>query len=113
MKKYVVIGNPIEHSLSPLLHNHWIKEKNLKAIYDKKKSEKDELKEIISSIKNKNIAGANVTIPFKNEVIKYLDKFVILGNNGKIIHLDRMPINVPKVTGTNDIKKSQLLDLVT
>ncbi len=38
-------------------------------------------------------------------VVKYLDKFVILGNNGKIIHLDRTPINVPKVTGTNDIKK--------
>ena len=74
MKKYIVIGNPIEHSLSPLLHNHWIKEKNLKAIYDKKKSKNDELKEIISSIKNKNISGANVTVPFKNEVIKYLDK---------------------------------------
>ena len=38
-------------------------------------------------------------------VIKYLDNFVILGNNGKIIHLDRIPTNVPKVTGTNDIKK--------
>tara|TARA_B100000989_G_scaffold125652_1_gene93200 strand:+ start:28 stop:699 length:672 start_codon:yes stop_codon:yes gene_type:complete len=38
-------------------------------------------------------------------VVKYLDKVVILGNNGKIIHLDRIPINVPKVIGTNDIEK--------
>tara|TARA_Y100000992_G_scaffold60366_1_gene36924 strand:- start:137 stop:811 length:675 start_codon:yes stop_codon:yes gene_type:complete len=38
-------------------------------------------------------------------VVRYLDKFVILGNNGKIIHLDRIPINVPQVIGTNDIKK--------
>ena len=38
-------------------------------------------------------------------VVKYLDEFVILGNNGKIIHLDRTPINVPKVIGTNDIEK--------
>ena len=74
MKKYIVIGNPIEHSFSPLLHNHWIKEKNLNAIYDKKKLEKDKLEEIISNIKNKNISGANVTVPFKKEVIKYLDK---------------------------------------
>ena len=36
MKKYLVIGNPIEHSLSPKLHNHWIKENNIDAIYDKK-----------------------------------------------------------------------------
>ena len=37
MKKYLVIGNPIEHSLSPKLHNYWIKENNINAIYDKKK----------------------------------------------------------------------------
>ena len=37
MKKYLVIGNPIEHSLSPKLHNHWFKENNIEAIYDKKK----------------------------------------------------------------------------
>ena len=36
MKKYLVIGNPIEHSLSPKLHNHWIKKNNIDAIYEKK-----------------------------------------------------------------------------
>ena len=35
MKKYLVIGNPIEHSLSPKLQNYWIKENNIKAIYGK------------------------------------------------------------------------------
>ena len=38
MKKYFVIGNPIDHSLSPKLHNHWLKGNNINAIYDKKKS---------------------------------------------------------------------------
>ena len=38
-------------------------------------------------------------------VIKHLDKLFILGNNGKIINLENIPINVPEVTGTNDIKK--------
>ena len=37
MKKYFVIGNPIDHSLSPKLHNHWFKENKIDAIYDKKK----------------------------------------------------------------------------
>ena len=37
MKKYLVIGNPIEHSLSPKLHNYWIKNKGIEAIYEKKK----------------------------------------------------------------------------
>ena len=37
MKKYLVIGNPIEHSLSPKLHNYWIKNNNIEAIYEKKK----------------------------------------------------------------------------
>ncbi len=37
MKKYLVIGNPIEHSLSPRLHNYWIKKNNIEAVYDKKK----------------------------------------------------------------------------
>ena len=39
MKKYLVIGNPINHSLSPELHNHWIKQSGLDAIYEKKKVE--------------------------------------------------------------------------
>ena len=36
MKKYLVIGNPISHSLSPELHNFWIKQNKLDAIYEKK-----------------------------------------------------------------------------
>ena len=39
MKKYFVIGNPIDHSLSPKLQNHWLKENNIDATYDKTKLE--------------------------------------------------------------------------
>ena len=38
MKKYLVIGNPINHSLSPELHSHWIKQNGIDAIYQKKKN---------------------------------------------------------------------------
>ena len=74
MKKYFVIGNPIDHSLSPKLHNHWFKENNIDAIYDKKKIEENDLKNIITKLKKKQINGINVTVPFKKKVIPFLDK---------------------------------------
>ena len=74
MKKYFVIGNPIDHSLSPKLHNYWLKENNIDAIYNKKKIEEKNLQTIISEVKEKNIHGINVTVPFKKAVIPYLDK---------------------------------------
>jgi len=74
VKKYLVIGNPIDHSLSPKLHNYWIKENNINAIYDKIKIEEKELKNIISEIKNEKINGINVTVPFKKAVIPFLDE---------------------------------------
>jgi len=74
IKKYLVIGNPIEHSLSPKLHNYWLKENNIDAIYDKKKLDENELKNIISEVKEEKINGINVTVPFKKSVIPFLDE---------------------------------------
>ncbi len=74
MKKYLVIGNPIEHSLSPKLQNWWLKENNIDATYDKIKLEVHEIKNIIKEIKEQRIAGCNVTVPFKKIVIPFLDK---------------------------------------
>ena len=74
MKKYFVIGNPINHSLSPKLHNYWLKENNIDAIYDKKKIDEKDLQTIILEVKQKKINGINVTVPFKKTVIPYLDK---------------------------------------
>ena len=53
MKKYFVIGNPIEHSLSPKLHNYWIKQNKIDAFYDKKKLNKNDNQGIISEVKMK------------------------------------------------------------
>ena len=74
MKKFLVIGNPIEHSLSPTLHNYWIKSNNIDAIYEKKKLNKDELGDIVLQIKQKKIEGINVTVPFKKTIIPFLDE---------------------------------------
>ena len=37
MREYLVIGNPVEHSLSPKLHNYWLKQNNFDAVYEKKR----------------------------------------------------------------------------
>ena len=74
MNKYLVIGNPIDHSLSPTLQNYWLKENNIDAIYDKIKLENHEIKDFIQDIKKQKIAGCNVTVPFKKTVIPFLDK---------------------------------------
>jgi len=75
MKTYLVIGNPIEHSLSPLIHNYWMKKYDLtNSIYEKKKVEVTDLKKTIDDIRKDQIAGANVTVPFKKLIIPYLDE---------------------------------------
>ena len=53
MKKYLVIGNPIQHSLSPKLHNLWIKNNKIDAIYEKKQTNDDELASLILEVKKK------------------------------------------------------------
>ena len=74
MKKYLVIGNPVEHSLSPQLHNYWIKENNIDAVYDKRQLNENDIKGIIAEVKNGKINGLNVTVPFKKSVIPFLEK---------------------------------------
>ena len=97
MNKYLVIGNPIDHSLSPTIHNYWIKKNNIKAIYDKERLNSDDLKNLIVKIKERKICGVNVTVPFKKKIIPYLDKLtpgaeatqsvntLLLTDNNKIV----------------------------
>tara|TARA_B100000963_G_scaffold54857_1_gene43053 strand:+ start:1422 stop:2216 length:795 start_codon:yes stop_codon:yes gene_type:complete len=74
MKKFFVIGNPIDHSLSPKLQNYWIKENNIDATYNKIKLEDTQIKDFIQDIKKQKVTGCNVTVPFKKLVIPFLDK---------------------------------------
>ena len=77
MKKYLVIGNPIEHSLSPKLHNYWLKQSNIEAEYDKKLLLEKDLVNIINDIRKNKIAGINVTVPYKKNIIPLLDKLSV------------------------------------
>ena len=74
MKKFIVIGNPIQHSLSPKLHNHWLKKNKIDAIYEKKLVDDNNIKEIIIGIKENKIQGINITVPFKKKIIEFVDE---------------------------------------
>ena len=99
MKKFIVIGNPIEHSLSPLLHNYWIKKNGIDAIYDKQKLNEDELEKNILQIKEKKISGINVTVPFKKAIIPFLDKLSIEAESTQSVNTIYLRDN--KVIGHN------------
>ena len=73
-KKFLVIGNPIDHSLSPKLHNYWIKKYKIDAVYEKKLLNNSEIEDLIFNIREAKINGINITVPFKKIVIPFLDE---------------------------------------
>tara|TARA_Y100000389_G_scaffold166355_1_gene171071 strand:+ start:225 stop:1019 length:795 start_codon:yes stop_codon:yes gene_type:complete len=99
MKKFLVIGNPIEHSLSPTLHNYWIKNNGISAIYKKQKLNENELEKLIFQIKEKNINGINVTVPFKKTIIPFLDELSIESESTQSVNTIYLKDN--KVVGHN------------
>ena len=107
MKKYIVIGNPIEHSLSPKLHNYWFEKNNIDANYYKRKIDKREIQEIITEIKDNKLDGINVTVPFKTDVIPFLDT---LSEESQITQsVNTIYIHDKKLVGHNtDIKGFEL-----
>ena len=75
-KLFAIIGNPVSHSLSPTLHNYWFKKYKITAKYSLMQSTDKNLDKIISDIRSKKIDGINVTLPFKQKIIKFVDKIV-------------------------------------
>ena len=107
MKKYLVIGNPIEHSLSPRLHNYWIKNNNINAIYEKQKLTENKIKSLILEVKKGKLNGINVTIPFKKAVIPYLDRLTLEAESTQSVNT--VYLDNDKVVGHNtDIKGFEL-----
>ncbi|BGI51552.1 MAG: shikimate dehydrogenase [Buchnera aphidicola (Ceratovacuna japonica)] len=69
---FSLFGNPVSHSLSPIIHKIFSKQINIKYFYNTTLTPKNDLKEFLNKFfKKKYNLGANVTTPFKKEVIKY------------------------------------------
>lgn len=91
-----IYGNPIEHSLSPLMHNKAFQALNLDYAYIPFNIKKENLKDAINSIRTLGLVGLNITIPHKEAVITSLDEVsnearligavnTIVNDNGKLI----------------------------
>ena len=75
-----VIGHPIEHSMSPVMHNAALLELSLDYVYLAFDIHPNDLKKEILGVKGSNIQGLNVTIPHKEAVIPFLDDLDPLSN---------------------------------
>jgi shikimate dehydrogenase len=73
IKTYCIIGDPIEHSLSPAMHNAAFNFLKLRSTYIAYRVAYSELAASICSLKEVRLAGFNVTIPHKTRILKYID----------------------------------------
>ena len=99
-KKFGIIGKPLSHSLSPTLHNFWFKKNKILANYSLIEIELNEIKKIIEKIKNKELHGINVTTPYKQAVIPFLD--LIINEAKETLSVNTISLNDEgKVVGSN------------
>mgnify|MGYP001342521256 CR=1 FL=1 len=82
-KKFAIIGKPLSHSLSPIMHNYWFDKYKIKARYDLMEINDEDIKKVVDKIKKKELDGINVTLPYKQKIIQYLGKLV---NDAKETH---------------------------
>lgn len=94
---YGIIGNPVWHSLSPIIHNGAFRRMGLNAVY--LAFEVKDLKEALSGIRELGIRGVSVTLPFKNQIIPFLDKVEDVA--GKIKAVNTLLNEGEKLTGYN------------
>ena len=77
-KKFAcLLGSPVSHSISPAMHNYSFDKLGIDAKYYAIDVDKDGLAKAIDDIKRTDFLGANVTMPLKNEIIKYMDELDI------------------------------------
>ena len=99
-KKFGIIGKPLSHSLSPDLHNFWFKKYKLSAHYALIEIELNEIEGIIKKIRNNELQGINVTVPYKQAVIPFLD--LIVDDAKETLSVNTISLNEEgKVVGNN------------
>ena len=72
--KLYVIGKPIKHSRSPIIHNFWIEKYSLNASYNKLEVDEKEIKGLIQQVRDGKIQGLNITIPYKKIMKEFVDE---------------------------------------
>lgn len=109
-----IIGDPVEHSLSPVMHNAAFEELNLDFVYVAFRVGKEDVREAVIGAKSLGVRGLNVTMPHKNAVMRYLDEIdstarsigavnTILNDEGKLIGYNTDGIGAMKALKENGI----------
>ena len=99
-KKFGIIGKPLSHSLSPILHSYWFKKNKINANYSLIEIELEEIKGIIARIRSGALQGINVTVPYKQAVIPFLD--TIVDEAKKTLSVNTITLNEKgKLVGSN------------
>ena len=108
-----VIGNPIEHSLSPRLHGHWLRAMGLAGHYIPMRVEADDLETVIRTLPKAGFVGLNVTIPHKEAVLKLADivtdRAALIGAANTLIFRDDGKIHADNTDGygfTQNLRQS-------
>ncbi|MFW9937713.1 MAG: shikimate dehydrogenase [Candidatus Thorarchaeota archaeon] len=107
-KVLCIIGHPVEHSMSPVMHNAVLQDLGLNLVYIAFDVKPNQLKEAVEGLKALEIIGFNVTIPYKENIIKYLDKIdslakrigainTVKNENGYLIGKNTDALGVKKV----------------
>lgn len=77
-----LIGNPVEHTMSPFIHNLFAKAMNINMVYLPFHVEQGKLEDAIKGAKALSLIGNNVTVPYKIDVMQYVD---VIDKNAKVI----------------------------
>ena len=77
MIKAAVIGNPIEHSRSPLIHNYWLDKIGIDGSYEAMLAENErDFVRLVKKLKEDGYSGFNITIPFKKIASEIVDETI-------------------------------------
>ena len=113
-KNFGIIGNPIKHSLSPVLHNYWFNKYKIDAEYSIIETTDKKLDVVIIKIKDGHNTGVNVLLPKKEKIINHIDKVVNdAGLTGSVntVHLDKDKIVIGENTDVFGLQAAYLKEI--
>ena len=109
INKIAILGNPIKHTLSPKIHNYWLKQLKINGKYEAIKTPIKDFKKTIEKLSRDRYKGLNLTLPLKEEALKYLskkDKVVSITGAVNVLIFSKQGLIEGKNTDVYGFKKS-------
>ena len=113
-KLFAIVGRPVAHSLSPILHNYWFNKYNINAEYSLLDIEENDIKKITNKIREKKLDGINITLPYKKKIIPFVDQLINdakFTNSVNTIFLDEANVLVGENTDVYGLQAAYLKEI--